>query len=259
MARKLLIFIPLILLGLASFAQIKSMQATKVDRAPKIDGNLDDAIWANIPVMTGFIQNFPTYGIPASLKTEVKIAYDNSAIYVGAYLYDDPSLIRHQITARDSEQQSDVDYFSIFFDTYNDHQNGFQFLVTSANVQTDSRLGPNLATGFGSYGDKSWDAVWESNVSTRSDGWVVEMRIPYISLRFAKKDIQSWGIQLLRPERRNNETSFWNPVDPTVSGFVNQFGMLNGLKESKATVAVKPFTLYFYWLSKHASDRWIPE
>jgi hypothetical protein len=74
--------------------------------------------------------------------------YDNAAIYVGAYLYDDPALIRKQITARDGESQSDVDYFSIFLDTYNDHQNGFQFLVTTANVQTDARLSPNSTSDF---------------------------------------------------------------------------------------------------------------
>jgi hypothetical protein len=120
-------------------------------------------------------------------KTEVKILYDNTAIYVGAYLYDDPALIRKQITARDGESQSDVDYFSIFLDTYNDHQNGFQFLVTTANVQTDARLSPNSTSDFNSFGDKTWDAVWESKVSMKADGWVVEMRIPYSSLRLQKK------------------------------------------------------------------------
>lgn len=206
------------------------MQAVKTSQAPKIDGNLDDAVWANTPVLTDFIQNFPTYGLPVSKKTEVKILYDNSAIYFGAYLYDDPSLIRKQITARDGEGQSDVDYFSVFFDTYNDHQNGFQFLVTTANVQTDGKMGPGYDGTFGNFSDKTWDAVWDSKVSMKPDGWVVEMRIPYISLRFAKKDVQDWGIQLLRFFRRNNEYSYWSSVDPKVNGFVNQLGVLKELK-----------------------------
>lgn len=230
MVLKHLICLPLLLVCASVFSQQKTLQATKITQAPKIDGNLDDAVWANAPVLSNFIQNFPTYGIPASKNTEVKILYDNNAIYVGAYMYDDPALIRKQITARDGESQSDVDYFSIFFDTYNDHQNGFQFLVTTANVQTDARLGPNLGGDFGAFGDKTWDAVWESNVSMKADGWVVEMRIPYISLRFAKKDVQDWGLQLLRFFRRNNENSFWSPVDPKVNGFVNQFGELKDLK-----------------------------
>lgn len=225
------ICLPLLLIGVTVFSQQKSIQAVKITQAPKIDGNLDDAAWADAPVLTDFIQNFPTFGLPVSKKTEVKIIYDNSAIYVGAYLYDDPTLIRKQITARDSESQTDVDYFSVFFDTYNDHQNGFQFLVTTANVQTDARLSPTAGGSFGSFGDKTWDAVWESQVSMKADGWVVEMKIPYISLRFAKKDLQDWGIQLLRFFRRNNESSFWNPVDPKVNGFVNQFGEMKSLKD----------------------------
>jgi Domain of unknown function (DUF5916)/Carbohydrate family 9 binding domain-like len=224
------IFVPFLLLSLQLFPQGKTIQAVKTELAPKIDGQLNDPAWTNIPEVSEFVQNFPTFGLPASAKTSVKISYDNFAIYVAAHLYDDPAQIRKQITARDGEQQSDVDYFSVFFDTYNDHQNGFQFLVTSANVQTDARLGPNLGGDFNSFGDKTWDAVWESKVSMQADGWTVEMRIPYISLRFAKKDIQNWGLQFLRFTRRNNENSYWSPVNPQVNGFVNQFGGFNGLK-----------------------------
>ncbi len=206
------------------------MEAVKADQAPKIDGELDDPAWKNASTASDFIQNFPNYGSPSSVKTTVKILYDNSAIYVGAYLYDDPALIRKQITARDEEQQTDVDYFSVFFDTYNDKQNGFQFLVTSMNVQTDARLGPNLGGDFSNYGDKTWDAVWDSKIKIKPDGWTVEMKIPYISLRFSKKDIQDWGLQFLRFTRRNNESSFWNAVDPNINGFVNQFGEYKSLK-----------------------------
>ena len=229
MKAKLLLVLLVLLTCMVSFTQEK-INAVRTTRAPIIDGNLDDACWRNIPVATGFIQNFPDYGKPSSVKTEVKIIYDNNAIYVGAYLYDDPSLIRRQLTARDEETQKDVDFFSIFIDTYHDRQNGFQFLVTSANVQSDAKLGANLVLNVGEYGDKTWDAVWESKVGLRPDGWIVEMRIPYISLRFSKKDIQDWGLQLMRVTRRLNETSFWNEVKPTVNGFVNQFGDLQKLE-----------------------------
>lgn len=76
------------------------------------------------------------YPPSASKQTVVRILYDNTAVYIGAYLYDDPSLIRKQITA--AMAAKDVDYFSVFFDTYHDKQNGFQFVVTSANVQSES-------------------------------------------------------------------------------------------------------------------------
>jgi len=225
------ILIPFLLLYAIAFPQTKSLEAIKAVQAPKIDGELDDPAWQNAPTATDFIQNFPHYGSPSVVKTSVKILYDNYAVYVGAYLYDDPQSIRKQLTARDEEQQTDVDCFSVFFDTYRDKQNGFQFLVTSRNVQTDARLGPNLGGDFSNYGDRTWDAVWDSQVKMQADGWTVEMKIPYISLRFAKKDTQDWGLQFLRFTRRNNETSFWNAVDPNVNGLVNQFGEYNGLKD----------------------------
>jgi len=227
------ICLPFLLVCTSIFSQEKSLQAIKTTQAPKVDGNLDDAAWTNVPVATDFVQNYPISGQSSSQKTTVKIIYDNDAIYVGAYMYDDPTLIRKQITARDAEQLKDVDYFSIFLDTYNDNQNGFQFLVTSANVQSDAKLGPNLGGGFLTYGDYTWDAVWESKVQIQKDGWSVEMKIPYISLRFAKKDMQDWGLQFLRAIRRTNELCFWNPVNPQVNGFVNQFGNYTGLKDLK--------------------------
>src|SRR6266705_5948449 len=224
-----LFFIPLLLLYTIAFPQSKSLVAIKAEQAPKIDGELNDAVWDKAPAATNFIQKFPNSGFPSSVKTNVKILYDNSAIYIGAYLFDDPALIHKQLTARDVEQQADVDYFAVFFDTYNDKQNGFQFLVTTGNVQTDARLGPNLGDNV-NYGDKTWDAVWESKIKIKKEGWTVEMKIPYFSIRFAKKNLQDWGLQFLRFTRRNSEISFWNPVDPNTNGFVNQFGEFKDLK-----------------------------
>ena len=160
---------PLLLVCGSLFSQVKTLPAIKITQAPVIDGNLNDTAWSNAPIATDFIQNFPNVGAPATKRTEVKVVYDDAAIYVGAYLYDDPALIRKQITARDEEQQKDLDYFSVFFDTYHDLQNGFQFLVTSSNVQTDARISPGYTPGFAEYGDKTWDAVWDSKVSFKED------------------------------------------------------------------------------------------
>ena len=85
--------------GLSLFAQEKSIQAIKIFQAPKIDGRLDDPAWTNSVTTTDFTQNYPSTGKPASQPTNVKVIYDNTAIYIGAYLYDDPALIRKQITA----------------------------------------------------------------------------------------------------------------------------------------------------------------
>lgn len=214
----------------AAHAQPKNTRAIKISQTIRIDGSLDETIWKSAPVATDFITNSPVYGKPASKRTEVRVMYDNTALYIGAYIYDDPSLIRKQFTPRDQQQQADVDYFSVFLDTYKDRQNAFQFLVTSRNVQSDARVSPQAETGYGVYGDVSWDAVWDSRVSIKNDGWVVEMKIPYFSIRFSRQNMQEWGIQFLRFSRRENETSFWNPVNPNENGFANQFGDLSGLQ-----------------------------
>src|SRR4051812_43657845 len=129
---------------LSSKSQDRVLHAVKTAQPPIINGVLDDSVWRAAPVAAGFIQNFPDVGTAASQRTEVRVLYDNGAIYIGAILYDDPALIRSQITARDEEQFKDLDFFSVFIDTYHDLQNGFQFGVTSSNVQTDARLAPNL-------------------------------------------------------------------------------------------------------------------
>ena len=229
---RLFIFLALLISGMLrpAFAQHKSLQAAKAFLPPRIDGSLTDSAWKNVPEAIGFITNSPVFGKPASVKTAVKIIYDDAAVYIGAYLYDDPSMIRKQFTTRDNQSRANVDYFSVFIDTYNDHQNAYQFLVTSRNVQTDARLSAAVKPDFGIYGDLSWDAVWESKVEMQKDGWSVEIRIPYFSLRFAKTEVQDWSINFLRFSRRNNEASFWNEVNPNNNGFVNQFGYLKGLQ-----------------------------
>ncbi|MFM8711545.1 MAG: DUF5916 domain-containing protein, partial [Sphingomonadales bacterium] len=208
---------------------LKNVAAVRTSVAPKIDGLLKDSVWLHATPASDFIINSPDYGKPATLRTEVWLLYDDEALYVAAKNYDDPKAVRKQLTARDGEQRQDIDYFSIFLDTYNDDQNGFQFVVTSRNVQSDARISPAIQSIFGLPSDYSWDAVWESNVAFTPDGWTLEMRIPYISLRFSKSEQQRWGINFQRFSRRLNESSFWNPVDPNVAGFVNQFGDLLGV------------------------------
>jgi len=208
---------------------LKNITAIRTAVAPKIDGLLKDSVWLQAQPASDFIINSPNYGQPASLRTEVWLLYDDEAMYVAAKNYDNPASIRKQLTARDGEQRQDVDYFSFFVDTYNDNQNGFQFVVTSRNVQSDARISPAIQSMFGLPSDYSWDAVWESNVAITSDGWTLEMRIPYISLRFSKSEQQRWGINFQRFSRKQNESSFWNPVDPNIAGFVNQFGDLLGV------------------------------
>ncbi len=229
MLRAVVIIPVLLCYSLMAFSQLKSISAIKVAEAPIIDGWLDEAVWEQAPAARGFITHTPSFGLPAGDSTVVRVLYDNNAIYIGAYLFGDPTQIRKQFSPRDQERQADADHFAVFIDSYHDRQNAFQFLVTSRNVQSDARVSSNIPPQDGVYGDLNWDAVWESKTSMQIDGWSVEIRIPLFSLRFSNKN-QQWGIQFLRYSRRLNESSFWNPQDPNISGFANQFGDLTGLE-----------------------------
>ena len=201
----------------------RSIDAIKTAALIKIDGNLNDSGWQNITPITEFVGMAPNFGKISSHNTVVKITYDNSALYIGAYLYDDPSEIRKQITARDFLERQDADVFTIELDTYHDMQNGFLFEVSAAGVQGDAKLSNEL--------DRGWDAVWESKVSIKKDGWVAEMRIPFSAIRFPKTPLQTWGLQLIRSRRKSNETFSWSPEDPEINGSINQWGIYKGLKE----------------------------
>jgi hypothetical protein len=255
MLKGLVVILPLIAYaGLQ--AQPKRTQAIQVAQAPRIDGSLDDAAWQQAPEAYDFVTNTPVFGQPASVRTAVKVVYDNNAIYIGAYLYDDPAEIRQQYTTRDNVHKANVDYFSIFLDTYKDRQNAFQFLVTARNVQTDARVSTNYSGEENTYGDVTWDAVWDSKVGFRPDGWIVEMRIPLFSIRFSRKSVAEWGIQFMRFSRRFNETSFWNPVNPAVSGFANQFGDVAGLNNlvPPLRLSFSPYISGGYRQTPHANS-----
>ncbi len=215
----------LYLLPFVTHAQVRNLTAIKITQPIKIDANLDDAAWKTILPTGDFITSSPVFGKPSSHKTEVKIAYDNTAIYVGAYMYDDPKNIRKQFTARDVIDRQDVDFFTVGFDTYQDRQNAFVFRVTSVGVQGDSK-GSNGGTFF----DQTWDAVWESKTGIKQDGWVAEIKIPFSAIRFSKNAEQNWGLNFARLIRNENENSIWNPVNPNINGDINQWGDWNGIK-----------------------------
>jgi len=212
-------------------AQVRDMPAVKISQPIKIDGNLEDAAWKNIPETGDFITSSPVFGKPSTHKTLVKIAYDNTAVYVGAYMYDDPGNIRRQITSRDVVSFQDADYFLVGFDTYHDKQNAFVFRVTAAGTQGDAKESQNGSSGSGVVFDATWDAVWESKTSIKKDGWVAEIRIPFSAIRFSKNSPQDWGLNFARFIRKENENSIWSPVNPSISGDINQWGTWLGLKD----------------------------
>ncbi len=221
--RYYLLFI-LLLANHILFAQTKQYGATKIISTIKIDGKIDDAAWATIAPINEFITSFPNFGKTPIKKTEVKIVYDNTALYVLGIMHDDAKNIRRQLSQRDVIDRQDCDAFSIGLDTYHDKQNAFIFQVSAAGVQGDVRQ--SNANGI----DRSWDAVWESAVSIQADKWIVEIKIPFSAIRFAKKEVQSWGLQITRNGRKINENNTWSPQDPNKDGTINQWGTLTDLK-----------------------------
>lgn len=227
--RLILIVLPC-LFNLVAPAQVRHIPAVKITQSIKIDGDLNDAAWQSIESTGDFITSSPVFGKASTHKTQVKIAYDNSAVYIGAYLYENPDDIRRQITARDIVSMQNADYFLVGFDTYHDRQNAFVFRVTAAGTQGDAKESQNGANGSGTVFDASWDAVWESKTSIKNDGWVVEIKIPFSAIRFSKKNLQDWGINFARFIRKENENSIWSPVNPNINGDINQWGDWVGLK-----------------------------
>ncbi|MDY0905171.1 DUF5916 domain-containing protein [Pedobacter sp. CFBP9032] len=205
----------------------RQLAAVRTASTPKIDGVLDDECWLNVPIASDFIELRPTPGKIESKdrRTEMKVLYDDVAIYVYARMYDHPDSVLHELVSRD--QIGNADFISIIVDPFYDKMNGNGFFVTAAGVQFDAK--------YSQVGDEdpNWNAVWESAVKIDDKGWTCEMKIPYSALRFSSKDIQNWGINFSRRTQRSNTQVFWNFVDPKVNGFINQEGLWTGIKDIK--------------------------
>lgn len=202
----------------------KQLPAQKTALGIQLDGTLDEPMWQLATPANNFIQNTPQPGKAATHNTEVRVFYDDAALYIGAIMYDArPDSILRQITERD--QDGNTDWFGLFLDPYRDGINGFYFLVTAAGVQIDARITPLFEEDGGNSlvrgEDRNWDAVWESEIQMLSDGWSLEMRIPYAAIRFPRGEEQLWHINFARSIRRWGEISYWNSVDPQTNGFLN--------------------------------------
>jgi len=189
-----------------------------------VDGRLDEADWQRALPAGGFVQRDPDEGKPATEATEVRILYDDNAIYFGARMFDaEPSKIAKRLTRRDGDADGLADQILVGIDAHHDHLTGNMFVVTAAGSIGDGVLFNDSSD------DETWDGVWDAAVSIDDKGWVAEMRIPFSQLRFSPADRQVWGLHLVRVIQRKNEESWWAPVPKTESGLVSRAGEIDGL------------------------------
>jgi len=192
--------------------------------SPRIDGRLDDAVWATAEPVTQFTQQSPNDGEPATERTEVRVAYDDDALYVAARMFDSqPDRIDARLGRRDAGTMSDD--FEVAIDSYHDHRTAFFFQTNPLGVKYDAVCADDFWGGEG-----SWDPVWDVATERDSLGWTAEFRIPLSQLRFPNTPAQVWGVNFIRWIRRKGETSLWGHIAQTDQGFASFFGHLFGLE-----------------------------
>lgn len=210
------------------FGQRKKLTTKFISDKIEIDGKINETVWQNAAIAGDFITFEPDNGkpIPENKKTEVRVLYDNDAIYIAAVMNDEnPEKILREITQRDDFGTSDV--FGVFINGFNDGQQDFQFFVNAADGQAD------CITTDTNGEDYSWDAVWRSKAIITDKGWNVEMRIPYAALRFSAENKQTWGLNFFREVRRDRFKYTWNFIDSKLGTFTQQTGILEGIENIK--------------------------
>jgi hypothetical protein len=206
----------------AESTSARAGNASEAVEVPVIDGKIEEEIWKEAEVFTDFIQTEPREGEPATEKTEVRVLYDDNAIYIGVICFDrDPDGIIIADTRRDSDLKN-MDAFKIILDTYHDKQNGFVFGTNPAGLEYDGQVTNDgqsgrmttsrQASGSGAGFNLNWDASWEVEAQINDQGWSAEFAIPLRSLRYHSEKPQTWGINFYRNIRRKNEEDYWAPI-----------------------------------------------
>ncbi len=211
--------------------------AVRTAQPLQIDGRLSEEAWSHAPVADRFTQRDPQEGMAPTERTELRVLYDEDALYIGARLYDSvPASIARRLSARDDEP--DADHIAIYLDPRHDHRTGVAFVVTAAGVQRD------IVISNDTFENTSWDAVWTSAVSVDGEGWSAEIRIPFSQLRFNAADTQTWGINVARHLRRANETSWLEMVPKNENGLASRMTHLTGLDgvRPRRQIELAPYT-----------------
>jgi hypothetical protein len=202
---------------------VRELRAVRTSGPIAVDGRIDEPAWQQAPTFGGFVQRDPDQGEPATEPTELRLLFDDHALYVAARLHDgEPDRIARQLSRRD--EVAEADRFALLLDPHHDLVTGVELEVSAAGVQRDAALYDD------NFQDDTWDAVWESAVAMGAGGWTVEMRIPFSQLRFPTTAGHIWGINARRIVHRKNEESWLELVPKNESGLVSRMAHLEGIE-----------------------------
>lgn len=240
--KKVIFCISLLFMYSFLYSQKKSVTSVHSNEKITIDGVFNEVIWAKAIPAKDFVMWMPGNGTaePNEKRTEVKVVYDNEAIYFGATMYDDePAKILKELSQRDNS--GIADRIGIFLNGYNDGQQEFSFLVSAAGVQEDFLFTESNGE------DSSWDAIWESKTQITDFGWTAEIRIPYAALRFSSEKKQTWGVNFIRDFRRARTFYSWNLIDNKINSRGNQEGILEGIENivTPTRLFLIPYTSFY--------------
>jgi len=211
------------------------MLITSTSSDINIDGILNEETWIHSEMQKDFWEVSPQDGKRASQETEVKMAYSSDGIYVGAILHDNNGQV---ISSLKRDNFGGSDGFVVVIDPLAQKTNGFAFAVNAGGAQTEILLSENN-------GDDSWNNRWRSAVTTYHDHWIVEIFIPFTTLRFDKDNLE-WGINFVRFDIGSNEEHVWSPVprqfDPGDLGYCGKLIWDQVPAEQKRNVSLIPYT-----------------
>ncbi len=178
----------------------------RAEKAPIIDGKLDDTLWQQAPMVSGFKTFIPDFGRVMPESTHAYMAYDSDNLYFAFYCFDsDPSGIKAEMTARDNTRPHD--WVCINLDSFNDQQSLYAFYVNALGIQSDSRFAAGNE-------DFSVDMVWNSGGQITEDGYVVELQIPLKSIRYSSKNPVEMSVFFERRVARRSEHASFPELDP---------------------------------------------
>jgi hypothetical protein len=228
-----------------------TVRATRVTGPMTIDGRLDEAIYAQVPPITEFVQQEPRYGTATTESTAAWVFFDDANFYVACRcLMADMGQVVANDMRRDSTNLRQNDNFGVFLDTFHDRRNGYLFYVSPVGGMFDG------ATANERTNNADWNTVWNAKVTRSPEGWVAEIVIPFKSLRYQPGRQQTWGINLRRTIRGRNEYAYIAPIRPEwgVGGFfrASAAATLVGLEVPSAgkNLELKP-----YGVSRLTTDR----